>query len=117
MSGEKASVNSDSVSKEKPAQKTDTDTNIIPDSEYKPFKSERIEILLEAGMKKEAAAELSAIARKTTDSDELISVSLKLQECGGIQGGIDSALKAAIQRSCAQYFVSACPLAYCKGCI
>ncbi|MDO8746973.1 MAG: transglycosylase SLT domain-containing protein, partial [Thermodesulfovibrionales bacterium] len=51
-------------------------------SGYKPFKSERIEILLEAGMKKEAAAELSAIARKTTNPDELISVSLKLQECG-----------------------------------
>ena len=64
VSGEKASVNSDSVSKEKPAQKTDTDTNIIPDSEYKPFKSERIEILLEAGMTKDAAAELSAIAKK-----------------------------------------------------
>lgn len=51
-------------------------------SGYKPFKSERIEILLEAGMTKEAAAELSAIARKTTNPDELISVSLKLQECG-----------------------------------
>ncbi|MDP2279228.1 MAG: lytic transglycosylase domain-containing protein, partial [Nitrospirota bacterium] len=51
-------------------------------SGYKPFKSERIEILLEAGMKKEAAAELSAIARKTTNPDELLSVSLKLQECG-----------------------------------
>jgi len=82
-SGEKASVNSDSVSKEKPAQKTDTDTNIITDpSEYKPFKSERIEILLEAGMAKDAAAELSAIAKKTMSPDELISVSLKLQECG-----------------------------------
>lgn len=51
-------------------------------SGYMPFKSERIEILLEAGMTKEAAAELSAIARKTTNPDELISVSLKLQECG-----------------------------------
>ncbi|MBT9537932.1 MAG: transglycosylase SLT domain-containing protein [Nitrospirae bacterium] len=51
-------------------------------SGYKPFKSERIEILLEAGMTKEAAAELSAIARKTMNPDELISVSLKLQECG-----------------------------------
>jgi len=51
-------------------------------SEYKPFKSERIEILLEAGMTKEAAAELSAIAGKTTNPDKLISVSLKLQECG-----------------------------------
>ncbi|MBI1811961.1 MAG: transglycosylase SLT domain-containing protein, partial [Nitrospirae bacterium] len=51
-------------------------------SGYKPFKSERIEILLEAGMTKEAAAELSAIARKTTNPDELISVSFKLQECG-----------------------------------
>ena len=49
---------------------------------YKPFKSERIEIFLEAGMTKEAAAELSAIARKTTNPDELIAVSLKLQECG-----------------------------------
>lgn len=51
-------------------------------SGYKPFTSERIEILLEAGMTKEAAAELSAIARKTTNPDELIAVSLKLQECG-----------------------------------
>lgn len=51
-------------------------------SGYKPFKSERIEILLETGMTKEAATELSAIARKTTNPDELISVSLKLQECG-----------------------------------
>lgn len=51
-------------------------------SGYKPFKSERIEILLEAGMTKEAAAELSAIARKTTNPDELISISIKLQECG-----------------------------------
>ncbi|MCX5717207.1 MAG: transglycosylase SLT domain-containing protein [Nitrospirae bacterium] len=51
-------------------------------SGYKPFNSERIEILLEAGIIKEAAAELSAIARKTTNPDELISVSLKLQECG-----------------------------------
>ena len=33
-------------------------------------------------MTKEAAAELSAIARKTMNPDELISVSLKLQECG-----------------------------------
>lgn len=55
---------------------------ILEPSGYKPFKSERIEILLEAGMTKEAAAELSAIARKTTNPDELISVSLKLQECG-----------------------------------
>lgn len=52
------------------------------EQKIKPFKSERIEILLEAGMTKEAAAELSAIARKTTNPDELISVSLKLQECG-----------------------------------
>jgi soluble lytic murein transglycosylase len=51
-------------------------------SGYQPFKSERIEMLLEAGMAKEAAAELSAIARKTTNPDELISVSLKLQELG-----------------------------------
>ncbi|MBA3060871.1 MAG: tetratricopeptide repeat protein, partial [Nitrospirae bacterium] len=52
------------------------------EQKIKPFKSERIELLLEAGMTKEAAAELSAIARKTTNPDELISVSLKLQECG-----------------------------------
>ena len=55
--------------------------NLEP-SGYKPFKSERIEILLETGMTKEAATELSSIARKTTNPDELISVSLKLQECG-----------------------------------
>jgi len=48
----------------------------------KPYSSERIDILLEAGMIKDAAAELSAIAQKTMNPDELISVSLKLQECG-----------------------------------
>ncbi|PIP70816.1 MAG: hypothetical protein COW90_03295 [Nitrospirae bacterium CG22_combo_CG10-13_8_21_14_all_44_11] len=83
VSEEKALVNSGSVSKEKLPQKTDTDTNIIlKNSGYKPFKSERIDILLEAGMIKEAAAELSVIAGKTTNPDELLSVSLKLQECG-----------------------------------
>jgi len=47
-----------------------------------PYSSERIDILLEAGMLKEAATELSAIAKKTTSPDEVTSVSLKLQECG-----------------------------------
>ncbi len=57
--------------------------SINSDSKLKPFQSERIDILMELGMKKEAVTELSAVARKATSPDELASVSLKLQEAGG----------------------------------
>ena len=49
---------------------------------WKPFQSERIDILLELGMKKEAVSELAAIARKATTPDELLSISMKLQDAG-----------------------------------
>ncbi|KAF0144646.1 MAG: soluble lytic murein transglycosylase [Nitrospirae bacterium] len=48
----------------------------------KPFPSERIDILLELGMKKEAVSELAAIARKAATPDELLSISMKLQDAG-----------------------------------
>lgn len=49
---------------------------------WKPFQSERIDILLELGMKKEAVSELAAIARKAATPDELLSISMKLQDAG-----------------------------------
>lgn len=48
----------------------------------KPYSSERIDILLELGMKKEAISELAAIARKAATPDELLSISMKLQDAG-----------------------------------
>ncbi|MBI4685463.1 MAG: transglycosylase SLT domain-containing protein [Nitrospirae bacterium] len=50
--------------------------------ELKPFRSERIDLLMELGMKKEAAAELSAIAKKATAPYEVMSISVRLQEAG-----------------------------------
>jgi len=47
-----------------------------------PYSSERIDILLELGMKKEAVSELAAIARKAATPDELLSISMKLQDAG-----------------------------------
>lgn len=47
-----------------------------------PYSSERINLLLELGMKKEAVSELAAIARKATTPDELLSISMKLQDAG-----------------------------------
>jgi len=47
-----------------------------------PYSSERINLLLELGMKKEAVSELAAIARKATTPDELSSISMKLQDAG-----------------------------------
>lgn len=84
--GVKVPVNSDSVSKEKLTLKTDTDIymnpRILEPSVYKSFNSERIDILMELGMKKDAVAELSAAARKATNPDELVYICSKLQEAG-----------------------------------
>ncbi|TAL25559.1 MAG: tetratricopeptide repeat protein, partial [Nitrospirae bacterium] len=48
----------------------------------KPYSSERIDILLELGMKKEAVSELTAIARKTVNTGELLSIAVRLQDAG-----------------------------------
>lgn len=53
-----------------------------PDSEIKPFDYERANILMALGMTKEAVSELSAIARKTNNHEELIYICLKLQNAG-----------------------------------
>jgi len=77
----------------KNSQKTEKGTEVqgVKDSshvlkamsyELKTKNSERVEILMELGMKKEAVAELSAIARKTTNPDELAYICSKLQEVG-----------------------------------
>ncbi len=52
------------------------------ESNPKTLSSERIDILIELGLKKEAATELSAMAKKATNLDELLAVSLKLQDAG-----------------------------------
>ncbi|MDP3112044.1 MAG: transglycosylase SLT domain-containing protein [Thermodesulfovibrionales bacterium] len=56
--------------------------SILLEPSWKPFQSERINLLLELGMKKEAVSELAAIARKAATPDELLSISMKLQDAG-----------------------------------
>jgi len=63
------------------------------DPRFKSFQSERVDILIELGMKKEAVTELSAIARKTTNPDELSYVCSKLQEAGEYRLALNLAAK------------------------
>lgn len=51
-------------------------------STSKIFSSERINLLVELGMKKEAATELSMVAKKTGAPDDVIEVCKKLHETG-----------------------------------
>jgi len=75
----------------------------------KPYSSERIDILTELGMKKEAAAELINIARKADSFNKLVSVSLKLQEIGEYKPAINLIAKMSYGESARNILY---PLAY-----
>ena len=65
-----------------PRRQGSSGDSILLEPSWKPFQSERINLLLELGMKKEAVSELAAIARKAATPDELLSISMKLQDAG-----------------------------------